>query len=237
MKKIIIVLAVLLSCNASFAQLFTKKKILNLETMDKKILSWGYFLGFNSYDFKFEYERDLDDILVDNSAGFQVGLTGDLRLNDHFNLRFEPGVYFTTRNLQYNESYFDGQDFNPSDLLREVKSTYIHLPLLVKFSTNRINNIRPFIVGGVSTAINLASNEKNPSDNSGGQFRMTTNNYFYEVGFGIDLYLLYFKFTPSIRGIFAINDEVIRDLDPNSPWTGNITKMRTRGIFINFTFR
>lgn len=205
--------------------------------MDKKILSWGYFLGFNSYDFKFEYERDLDDILVDNSAGFQVGLTGDLRLNDHFNLRFEPGVYFTTRNLQYNESYFDGQDFNPSDLLREVKSTYIHLPLLVKFSTNRINNIRPFIVGGVSTAINLASNEKNPSDNSGGQFRMTTNNYFYEVGFGIDLYLLYFKFTPSIRGIFAINDEVIRDLDPNSPWTGNITKMRTRGIFINFTFR
>ncbi|GGI56746.1 type IX secretion/gliding motility protein PorT/SprT [Winogradskyella haliclonae] len=237
MKKLIIVFAVLLSCNSSFAQLFSKEKVANLQTMDKKVLSWGYFLGFNSYDFKFEYEENLDDILVDATTGFQVGLTGDLRINNHLNLRFEPGVYFSTRTLRYNESYFDGQNFNPSDLLREVKSTYIHLPLLLKFSTNRINNFRPFIVGGVSTALNLASNEDNPSDNSGGQFRMTSNNYFYEIGFGVDLYLLYFKFTPSIRGVFAINDEVVRDIDPNSPWTGNITSMKTRGIFINFTFR
>ena len=237
MKKLIIVFAVLLCCNSSFAQLFSKEKVANLQTMDKKTLSWGYFLGFNSYDFKFEYEQNLDDILVDATTGFQVGLTGDLRINDHLNLRFEPGVYFSTRTLRYNESYFDGQAFNPSDLLREIKSTYIHFPLLLKFSTNRINNFRPFIVGGVSTAINLASNEENPSDNSGGQFRMTSNNYFYEIGFGVDLYLLYFKFTPSIRGVFAINDEVVRDIDPNSPWTGNITSMKTRGIFINFTFR
>ncbi len=237
MKKLIIIIAVLLSCNASFGQLFTKKKVINLENMDKKVLSWGYFLGFNSYDFKFDYEQDLNDILVDATTGFQVGLTGDLRLNNHINLRFEPGVYFTTRNIRYDESYFAGQSFNPSDLLREIKSTYIHLPLLVKFSTNRINNIRPFIVGGISTALNLASNEQNPDDNSAGQFRMTSNNYFYEIGFGIDLYLLYFKFTPSIRGVFAINDEIIRDVDPNSPWTGNVTSMKTRGVFINFTFR
>ena len=237
MKKLLLVFIILTSYNSSFAQLFSKEKIINLENMDKKVLSWGYFLGFNSYNFKYEYENNLDDILVDNSFGFQVGLTGDLRLHDNFNLRFEPGVYFSTRNIRYNESYFAGQTFSDADLLREVKSTYIHLPLLMKFSTNRINNFRPFIVGGISTAINLASNEKNPSDNSGGQFRMTSNNYFYEIGFGIDLYLIYFKFTPSIRGVFAINDELVRDIDPNSPWTGNISGMRTRAIFINFTFR
>jgi hypothetical protein len=237
MRLLILAIALLLSNNMSFAQLFSKEKVMNLQTMDKKILSWGYFLGFNSYDLKFEYEQDLDDILVDLTTGFQVGLTGDLRINEYINLRFEPGVYFTTRNLRFNESYFDGQNFNDSDLLRELKSTYIHLPLLVKFSTKRINNFRPFVVGGVSTAINLASNEDNPSDNSGGQFRMTTNNYFYEIGFGIDLYLFYFKFTPSIRGVFAFNDEAIRDIDPNSPWTGNINSMQTRAVFINFTFR
>jgi hypothetical protein len=237
LKKLIFVIAVLFAFNTSFAQLFSKEKIINLENIDKKVISWGYFLGFNSYDFQFDYEKDLDDILVDATTGFQVGLTGDLRINEHINLRFEPGVYFTSRNLRFNESYFDGQSFNDSDLLRELKSTYIHLPLLVKFSTKRINNFRPFIVGGVSTAINLSSNEENPSDNRGGTFRMTTDNYFYEIGFGIDLYLSYFKFTPSIRGVFAINDEVIRDIDPNSPWTGNITQMQTRAVFINFTFR
>ena len=34
-----------------------------------------------------------------------------------------------------------------------------------------------------------------------------------------------------------MNDEIIRDADPNSPWTGNISKMQTRGVFINFTFQ
>jgi len=66
---------------------------------------------------------------------------------------------------------------------------------------------------------------------------MMQSTYYYEVGFGIDLYLFFFKFSPSIRGVFAINDELKRDVDPNSPYTGNIDQMSTRGIFINFTFQ
>jgi hypothetical protein len=56
------------------------------------------------------------------------------------------------------------------------------------------------------------------------------------LGFGIDFYLEYFKFTPSIRGVFGLTDELVRDNDPNSIWTGNIETMRTRGLFVNFTF-
>jgi len=238
MKRIVSILAFLLAFQSTSAQLFTNEKVANnVDNIDQKPLSWGYFLGFNNYDFKFDYNEDLKDILVDQTLGFHLGLIGDMRINNYLNLRLEPGVFFTTRNLRYDESYFSGTEFNDSDLLREVKSTYVHIPLLLKASTKRINNFKPFIVGGVSVALNLSSNEDNPNDNSTGQFRMTKNSYFYEIGFGVDLYLLYFKFTPSIRGIFAMNDEVVRDADPNSPWTGNIAKMQTRGIFINFTFQ
>ena len=238
MKRVLVLLALLMAYQNASAQLFTKEKVANnIDNLDQKFLSWGYFLGFNQYDFKFNYEQDLKDILVDKTFGFHLGLIGDMRINDHLNLRLEPGVFFTTRNLMYDESYFAGTDFNSSDLMREVKSTYIHVPLLLKVSTKRINNFKPFIIGGFSTALNLSSNQDNPDDNSAGEFRMRKNTYFYEIGFGIDLYLLYFKFTPSIRGIFAINDEIIRDADPNSPWTGNVAKMQTRGIFINFTFQ
>ena len=66
---------------------------------------------------------------------------------------------------------------------------------------------------------------------------MTTNNYNWEIGFGIDFYLYYFKFTPSIRGVFGFNDELVRDDTPNSQFTGNIDKMTTRAIFLNFTFQ
>jgi hypothetical protein len=58
----------------------------------------------------------------------------------------------------------------------------------------------------------------------------------YELGFGVDLYLEYFKFSPSIRGVFGLNDELIRDNNPDSPWTGNIASMKSRGVFVNFTF-
>ena len=134
--------------------------------------------------------------------------------------------------------YFEGIDFNNSDLIREVSSTYIHFPLLLKFSAKRFNNIKPFVVGGFSAALNLSSNEENPDDNAVGQFRTKRGMLFYELGIGIDLYLFYFKFTPSIRGVFAINDELIRDNDDaNSPWTSNVHSMKTRGLFINFTFQ
>jgi hypothetical protein len=238
MRRILLVLSFLTLAQTASAQLFSREKVRNQENFDKSFLSWGYFLGFNSYDFNFDYEQDKKDILIDKSAGFSVGLIGNLRINDYLDLRLEPGLYITKRFLNYDPSYFAGiPDINDSDLEREVRSTYIHIPLLLKVSTKRLNNFKPFIVGGISTALNLSSNQDNPDDNSVGQFRSKKNVYFYEIGFGIDFYLYWFKFSPSIRGVFALNDELVRDVDPNSPWTSNVTSMKTRGVFINFTFQ
>lgn len=242
MRKTLILIAFLFIYQFSHAQLFTKEKITydanqGRGTTDKNLLRWGYYLGFSSYDFNFDYNQDLKDIYVQRNAGFNVGLIGNLRINDFIDLRLEPGLLITTRNLFYSTEYFQGIEYRDNDLEREVKSTYIHIPLLLKLSTKRINNFKPFIIGGVSTALNLSSNEENPEDNSSGQFRTTKNSLFYEIGFGIDFYLYNFKFTPSIRGLFGIKDELVRDDDPNSPWTGNINSMKTRGVFINFTFQ
>jgi hypothetical protein len=69
-----------------------------------------------------------------------------------------------------------------------------------------------------------------------GRFRMDQWTTNYELGFGIDLYFEWFIFSPSIRGVFGLNNEIVPDNDPNSPWTGNIKSMETRAVFINFTF-
>jgi hypothetical protein len=109
-------------------------------------------------------------------------------------------------------------------------------PLLVKFSSKRAGNVRPYLVGGASATLNLSSNETATDDNFNNRFRMHTWTYDYQVGFGVDFYFEYFKFSPSIRGVFGISDELIRDNTSDSPWTGNIDSMKTRGILINFTF-
>ena len=143
----------------------------------------------------------------------------------------------SNRNLIYNPLSFNQTDFLENIHKREIKSTYIHFPLILKVSAKRLNNFKPYVLAGISTALNLSSKENSVNDNSLGQFRTKKNVFFYEVGFGIDLYLEWFKFSPSIRGVFAISDEHVPDNDIVSPWTNNIEFMKTSGILINFTFQ
>src|SRR5690606_1323315 len=176
MKHFFVLFSFLFLIQVSNAQLFRKEKVTydanqGRGSTDYNLLRWGYFLGFSQYDFNFDYKDDLRDIYVKRNTGFNVGLIGNLRINDHIDLRIEPGLYITSRELYFSQTFFSGGTTRSSDLIRDVKSTYIHLPLLVKFSTKRINNFKPFVVGGISTALNLSSNQDNPDDNSNGQFR------------------------------------------------------------------
>lgn len=236
MRKIVIVILLVLTTKgySQFAKsMFSKDPIINLENWQKQRLYFGYYLGFNSFDFKFDYKNPVqEDIQVKKTTGFNVGVVADLRLQEYINLRFEPGLYYTKRDLYY-------PNFNQEkDYLREVNSTYIHFPLLLKFSALRTGNIRPYLVGGMSTTLNLSSNSKSSDDNFEGKFRAKQWTAAYEVGFGIDFFTEYFIFSPSIRGMFGITDELIRDKPINgpSPWTDNIDSMKSRAILINFTF-
>lgn len=234
MRLIILCLLIsLFSIDAKSQGLFNKEKVLNNRNyLEQRDWSWGYYLGFNSLDFKIDRIEENENILVTKNVGFNVGLIGNYKLNDYIDIRLEPGVIFSNRDLN-----FTAFDEDSASALRETRASYVYVPLVLKFSTKRLNNFKPFVTAGIAFAQNLSSNENNPSDNAAGQFRMKTSSYFYEVGFGIDFYLEYFKFTPTIKGVFAFSDELIRDQDPNSPWTGNLDQVSTRGIFINFTFQ
>ena len=183
-KNIWVVLFCLLA-NGLFAQYpNVKERIINLPNFDKRPVHYGYFLGINQYDFKFDYVdsyyKDMmyKDIAVIQKKGFNVGLIGDLRINDYFNVRFEPGLYYNLRELVYPEY---PQFIKESDRNREVKSTYIHLPIYIKINAKRINNFRPFLLAGFSSDFNLSSNAKNSDDNASNVFRTSTKNLNYEL--------------------------------------------------------
>jgi len=255
-----------------------RDQIENLPNFDKRKLRFGFYLGMNNNSYKISYKaqenlwpnppyankpKDLF-VSVDASLGFNLGFVIDYRLHKNISLRFEPGLMSNTKTLSYfiDSDFYKGifkpdgtgayPDIKTPDT-REISGTYLHLPLLLKFSTNRYKNIRPYIIGGVSYNYNFSSNETNVIDNYDAEFRMTSSNYMYEVGIGMDFYFYYFKFSPSIRGIFAINNEIVRD-NPNtykftdsqgndrvinypSPWTGPIDYFGTRGIYLNLTFQ
>jgi outer membrane protein W len=229
-KRLVIFGFFLVSSMAFFAQ---TEKVEYLPTFDKRKIHFGFYVGLNQNDFKLNLKESIipnADIKVEASSGFNVGLIAELRLHKNLSIRFEPGLMTNSKTIYFNHLS------TPRDSLREVSSTYLHIPLLFKFSADRYKNIRPYLLAGLSYNYNFSSNEANQDDNSSGQFRMKTNDFMYEVGIGVDFYLYFFKFSPSIRGVFALNNEVKYDDDPNSQWTAPINYMGTRGVFLSFAF-
>jgi len=223
----------LLAISFTISALSQRRRVENLPTFDKRKIHYGFYLGLNDNDFKLNLRNSSvanADITVAPTTGFNVGLIADLRLHKNINLRFEPGLISNSKRIYFNHLN------RPQDSIREIGSTYLHIPLVLKFSTDKYRNIRPYVLGGISYDHNFSSNEANPDDNSSGQFRMKSSNFMYEVGLGVDIYLSFFKFSPSIRGVFAVNNEIVYDNDPNSQWTAPINFMGTRGIFLNFAF-
>lgn len=223
----------LLAISFTISTLSQRRRVENLPTFDKRKIHYGFYLGLNNNDFKLNLRNSNianADITVEPTTGFNVGLIADLRLHKNINLRFEPGLISNSKRIYFNHLN------RPQDSIREIGSTYLHIPIVLKFSTDKYRNIRPYVLGGIAYDHNFSSNEANPDDNSSGQFRMKSSNFMYEVGLGVDVYLSFFKFSPSIRGVFAINNEIVYDNDPNSQWTSPVNFMGTRGIFLNFAF-
>lgn len=225
-----------LSINSTIGQY----KILHqLPSFDKHEIHWGFYLGLNQRGFNVKYKTSdfpFTNVVVDNKPGFNVGLIADLKLNKNLNLRLEPGLSSNANTIHFIDNS-SSNVFNPYTS-SEINSTYLHLPLILKISANRYNNMRPYILGGFSYDHNFSSNENHRNDNSTGEFRMRTHNFMYEIGIGVDFYFPYFKFSPSIRGQFALTNELTPDDPINglSPWTDPIEFMGSKGVFLNFAF-
>lgn len=213
-----------------------RRNVDNLPTFDDPKIHYGFYLGINQNDFKVNYRpSNFPSTMVEikPTLGFNVGLIADFRVHKNVNLRFEPGLISNSKTIYFNNSPTLSTE---RDSIREIGSTYLHLPLVLKLSSDRWNNVRPYVLAGVSYDHNFSSNQENSDDNFSGEFRMKTSNFMYELGVGVDIYLSFFKFSPSIRGVFAMNRELIDDNNSNSPWTSPINIFSTRGVFLNFSF-
>ncbi len=105
------VLTAILVATLSSAQLFRNKdRMDNLEGFDNQKFSYGFYLAGNNFDYKLvldpKFGMDGQKNLVQSKStySFGAGLIGKLRLNENFDLRFEPGLQFVEREL-----YFDTQ--------------------------------------------------------------------------------------------------------------------------------
>ncbi len=200
---------------------------------DNKKLHFGFTIGVNTMDMGIK--RNLQDSLFADitgiEPGFQVTVVSDLRLNDDFTLRFLPGISFGQRNLSYYH-------YHTKELVDDLHmpSSYLEFPLLLKYRSKRLNNYRPYLIGGMNYRYDMAARkEYNEEDNI--YVRFKPYDIFLEAGFGIDFYLPYFKFAPEIKvGMGMLNLRVEKPSDFAPQFVRSMDRLRAYVVMLNFHF-
>ena len=234
MKKIlsIILLLLLVAPMAAPAQ---ERKVQNRPYIDFRRLHYGFFFGFHSQDMELANngfitengEQWYADVAAYN-PGFSVGVLADLRLNTYLAVRLLPTLHFGEKQVVFRELNSGNRE------RQQIKSTYISLPLDIKFSAQRFNNYRPYIIAGASPMLDLTVKKQR-------QLLLKKFDFMLEFGMGCDFYLPFFKFNPELKFCFSLLDVLEKDrsdlLDENyKKFTDSVNKAVAKMIVLSFYF-
>ncbi len=235
-----------LSCEQSTAQIFTRKfvgdKQKRLPKYDRQRMHFGFTLAVNSSNFSIRNVKDIqqyDSVFSIEShpkVGFNLGIITDLRIGQHFNLRFIPDLSFADRVLRYTLTVPDSLG-RPVSRTQDQKtqSVLLELPLSLKFKSVRINdgNWRVYVLGGGKMMIDMASEAKIKTVGNEVVIKLNRIDYAYELGVGFDIYMQYFKFSPEFKVSLGLNNLLVQD---ETVYTRTISKINSTAFLISFHF-
>jgi hypothetical protein len=240
MKKYIYLFFVIFSlslANNAFSQ-YKPPTLLNDPDYDfEKRLRFGFSLGLNFMDFltyskPIEQQDELAQYYVDNSRiypGFNVNVVTDFRLYPTLRLRFLPGLAFGQRDLNF---FPDQGQSTPMKL----ESSFIEMPLMLKYCATRKSNARPYIVAGTNFRIDMAAFKKLNVE-EGVFLRLTKGDFYYEFGFGFDYFLTFFKFSTELKFSSGFRN-AMGDYDPSqgSSYANSIERIKSQLVTLSFHF-
>ena len=192
-----------------------ERKPQNKPYIDLRPTHFGISVGFHIQDIELQNVGPqiitLDDgttttetVVCDQdnwNPGFSVGVLADQRLSKHFALRLQPTMHFGAKHLVFrhlNQTDADGRILEKS---QDMKNTYIAFPLDLKFSAERFNNYRPYLIGGVSPMINLTGKDQD-------YVHLNRFDTMLEIGMGCDFYLPFFKLIPELKFCYSLSNSL-----------------------------
>jgi hypothetical protein len=219
--------------NKSFAQKY--KKTQNLARYDFQKIHFGFTLGINELNFNVQKNSNtitndsLKTINTESQKGFNLGIVSNLRLGKYTDLRFVPALIFGERQIYYG--FLDSLNTN-IDKLKRIESTLLEFPIYIKYKSARYNNFRAYVMSGLKYSMDIAS--QNEIDDEGKEIvKLKKNDLLGEIGFGLDFYLEYFKFSPQIKISYGLLNLLSKD---QTIYTQSINNLSTNGWMLSFTF-
>ena len=231
--KYLLIFIFLFIADKSFSQ--RHKKSQNLSRYDYQKIHFGFTLGINELNFNLQKNSKtitndtLKTLHTKSQKGFNLGIVSNLRLGKYTDLRFVPALIFGERHLDY--SFIDSLNTNDNQIKR-IESTLLDFPIYIKYKSERYNNFRVYVIGGLKYSMDIASQDR--IDDEGQEIvKLKKNDLMGEIGFGLDFYLEYFKFSPQIKISYGLLNLLAKD---QSVYTQSINHLTTNGWMLSFTF-
>lgn len=230
-KRTAIILLLLLMPFVLVAQ---KAKPRNDSNYDDRLLHFGFSMGINTMDFnvKMKSDSELNAEVISLKPGINIQIVTDYRPATYLDIRFLPGVSFGQRTI----NFYDQAGTRVYET--QIESSFLEFPLSLKAKGMRMNNSRPYIIGGMNFRYDLAGKKEfeNPGANGGASYlRLNKADLYYEVGAGIDFYLPYFKLTIEAKMSNGLRD--VLNYNAEYPYYFNeISSLRSQMWVLSFHF-
>ena len=246
MKRQLLYILFLLVALSSAAQ---QRRVQNKPYIDLRPLHLGISIGLNMQDVEFENVGPQMITMPDGTSmpanilcdadmwnpGFSVGVLADLRLHQHFSLRVSPTMHFGSKHLVFRNLLDLNESGRPTETTQDMKNTYLSVPVDLKFSAQRFNNYRPYVIAGLTPMVNLTGKDQD-------YIHLKRYDLLFSVGLGCDFYLPFFKLIPELKFCYglinAIDGSHVNELtDINKrAFAQSVSSARTKMIVLTLYF-
>ena len=220
--------------------------------VDDETIHFGFSFHYINADYKIKLKPDWRSPYTDLETGWTadslynvsspfyhgvgLGLLADVKLTENANLRFVPSLVFSNKTVNYSYTPY-GSSNHDRELTALVRASYIDMPLLLKFKSDRKGNYRGYLIGGGKYSINVVSSKR--YDDTGAlpteKLLKTKPGYFsYEAGIGFDLYFDFFKMSPEFKWVQSIGN--ILDARSANMFNQPIDRLMLRNFQISLFF-
>jgi hypothetical protein len=214
---------------------------------DQNDLSFGFTFGYLTNNYKIikqpnwrapffdqgtnKYITDsLNSITSNKQPGFSIGFITRYRLTDHLEARITPSLVLADGSLSY--TYVDPSE----NVTKQVQTTTVDFPLLLKLKSDRIGDFRAYLLGGVKYTLAIGkgdSNNNTSSDPLNAQVKTASGFASYEAGLGCDIYFEFFKLSPEIKISNSIGNVLVTQ---NQPFSSPISKLFLHTLSLSLYF-
>ena len=192
---------------------------------------FGLTLGYNTSYLHHTKSANFfasDSIMYVNpvaSGGITMGLLATLKINDHIELRANPQLIIGgSKYIDYTlKSVKPGEQTQHQQIL---PSTLVSLPAHFKLNSDRIENFRLYILGGVKFDFDLSSTST--SRNADDLVKLNAADFGLEAGLGVNIYLPFVTVSPEIKFSYGISN--LHKLDNGLKYSNVLDKLRSRMI-------